>query len=89
MRRTEVLQGYERCGFFGGLREMSGRRLSYLEAAETLGMSDTVVSAARDRYESEGAAGLLDRRLGKRQSHRIGVDEVSRIVSLYRIRYSG
>jgi transposase len=77
MRFLEV---YEQC---------RARRLSYSEAAETLGMSERSFRRLRDRYEAEGAAGLLDRRLGKVSPHRIGVDEVSRIVSLYQDRYSG
>ncbi|MGH7186597.1 MAG: ISNCY family transposase, partial [Pseudomonadota bacterium] len=43
----------------------------------------------RGRYEAEGEAGLLDRRLGKASPHRIASDEVDRIASLYRDRYGG
>ena len=38
--------------------------LSCLEAAEVLGMSERHFRRLRDRYEAEGAAGLVDRRLG-------------------------
>jgi hypothetical protein len=43
----------------------------------------------RQRYAEEGPDGLLDRRLGKASAHRIAVDEVERVVSLYRDRYRG
>jgi hypothetical protein len=43
----------------------------------------------RIRYEAEGAAGLLDRRLGKTSPHRIAADEVDRVIGLYRDRYAG
>jgi transposase len=65
------------------------RRLSYLEAAKTLGMSERSFRRLRGRYEAEGEAGLLDRRLGKVSPHRIAADEVERMVSLYRDRYAG
>lgn len=65
------------------------RRLSYAEAAETLGMSERSFRRLRGRYAAEGAAGLLDRRLGKVSPHRIAADEVDRIASLYRDRYAG
>jgi hypothetical protein len=41
------------------------------------------------RYEAGGAAGLLDRRIGRISPHRIAVDEVDRVVALYRERYQG
>lgn len=75
MRFLEV---YERC---------RKRRLSYAEAAETLGVSERTFRRLRGRFEAEGEDGLLDRRLGKPSPHRIGAAEVARVVSLYRERY--
>lgn len=89
MRRTEVLQGIREMRFLEVYEQCRARRLSYSEAAETLGMSERSFRRLRGRYEAEGAVGLLDRRLGKVSPHRIGADEVSRIVSLYQDRYSG
>jgi transposase len=63
--------------------------LSAAEAADWLGVSERTFRRWRERYGSEGAAGLLDRRLGKVSPARIAVDEVERIVSLYRDRYAG
>lgn len=64
-------------------------RLSSAEAAEWLGLSERTFRRQRARYEEEGLDGLLDRRLGKPSPHRIPVDEVARVVALYRDRYRG
>ena len=89
MRRTEVLQGIREMRFLEVYERSLSRQLSYSEAAETLGMSERSFRRLRGRYEAEGEAGLLDRRLGKVSPHRIAADEVHRIVSLYRDRYAG
>lgn len=43
-----------------------------------LGHERAEVPAMRGRFEVEGEAGLLDRRLGKVSPHRIAADEVAR-----------
>lgn len=60
-----------------------------MDAADLLGCSERTFRRLRGRYEAEGASGLLDRRLGKVSVHRIGADEVERIVAIYRDRYAG
>lgn len=65
------------------------RRLSQAEAAEILGMSERTFRRWRDRYEDEGAAGLLDRRLGQASSRRVPVDRIEQVLTLYRERYGG
>ena len=82
MRRTEVLQGLRRMKFediYGGWQQ---RRLSQAEAAEILGMSERSLRRWRDRYEDQGVAGLLDRRLGKASARRAAVDQVQEVLSL-------
>ncbi|MDZ7713382.1 MAG: helix-turn-helix domain-containing protein [Rhodovibrio sp.] len=66
-----------------------GKRLSAGEAAEWLGVSERTFRRWRGRYAADGAAGLLDRRLGKISPHRVPVDEVARIAALYEQRYTG
>ena len=78
IRKMRFLEVYERCRM---------RRLSYSEAAETLGMSERTLRRLRGRFEAEGEEGLVDRRVGKPSAHRIGADEVARVVALYRERY--
>lgn len=89
MRRTEVLQGIREMKFEEIRDRFVGGRLSSAEAAEWLGVTERTFRRHRARFESEGPSGLLDRRLGKVSPHRIGADEVDRVVSLYRDRYGG
>jgi transposase len=89
MRRTEVLQGIREMKFEEINDRFRGGRLSSLEAAEWLGVTERTFRRLRARFELEGPSGLLDRRLGKVSPHRIGADEVDRVVSLYRDRYGG
>jgi transposase len=89
MRRTEVLQGLRRMRFEDVWGRWQGRQLSQAEAAEILGMSERTFRRWRERYDGEGAAGLLDRRLGKASARRVPADEVERVLTLYRERYGG
>jgi transposase len=89
MRRTEVLQGLRRMRFEDIYGRWQQRRLSQAEAAEILGMSERTFRRWRDRYDGEGAAGLLDRRLGKASSRRTPVDQIDQVLTLYRERYGG
>jgi hypothetical protein len=65
------------------------RELSMMEAGELLGMSERQFRRYRDRFEEEGEAGLIDRRLGKRSAKRIEAAEVDRMLGLYRTVYRG
>ena len=89
MRRTEVLQGLRRMKFEDVYGRWQQRRLSQAEAAEILGMSERTFRRWRDRYEDGGAAGLLDRRLGKASARGVPVDQVQTVLTLYRERYRG
>lgn len=89
MRRTEVLQGLREMKFEDVYDRFQRGRLSSAEAAEWLGVSERTFRRWRGRFDDEGEAGLLDRRLGKVSPHRIAADEVDRIVALYRDRYQG
>lgn len=80
IRKMRFLEVYERCRM---------RRLSYSEAAETLGVSERTFRRMRGRFEAEGEDGLIDRRVGKPSPHRISVTEADRIAALYRERYQG
>lgn len=87
MNRAELLRELRAMRFLEVYEGCRARRLSYAEAAETLGVSERTFRRMRGRFEAEGAAGLIDRRVGKPSSHRIGADEVARVVALYRERY--
>jgi transposase len=89
MRRTEVLQGVRMLKF----RDVFGRceegALSQAEAAELLGIGERTFRRWCRRFEEEGAAGLLDRRLGKPSPKRVPWSEAERVARLYRERYAG
>ena len=89
MRRTEVLQEVRQMRFEEINERFRGGRLSAADAAEWLGCSERTFRRLRVRYEAEGAAGLLDRRLGKASPHRIAADEAERVAALYEQRYTG
>ena len=50
-------------------------------------MSERHFRRFRDRYEAEGAAGLVDRRLGRASARRAPVDQIDWVLELYRTRY--
>ena len=52
-------------------------------------MSERQFRRYRERFEEEGEAGLLDRRLGKPSPRRIEADEIERMLQLYRTTYRG
>jgi transposase len=89
MNRTALRQEIRKMRFLEVYERSRMRRLSYAEAAETLGVSERTFRRLRVRFEAEGEDGLLDRRLGKPSRRRIGEAEASRVSALYRERYSG
>src|ERR1700731_5460809 len=56
-------------------------------AAELLGISERHFRRLRDRYEAEGAEGLIDRRRGRASGRRAPVDRIEFVVEQYRTRY--
>ena len=62
--------------------------LSQIEAAEMLGVSERTFRRWRDRLRDEGPEGLRDRRIGKPSGRRAAVDEILRMLGLYREHYA-
>jgi LmbE family N-acetylglucosaminyl deacetylase len=60
-----------------------GGELSCLDAAELLGMSERHFRRLRDRYEAEGAEGIIDRRRGRVSHRRAAVDKVERVIEQF------
>jgi hypothetical protein len=75
--------------FLNVLSRWERRELSMLEAGELLGMSERQFRRYRVRFEEDGEAGLIDRRLGKPSPKRIAAGEVARMLGLYRTVYRG
>ena len=89
MRRTAALQGVRMLKFMDVFGRWEASALSQLEAAELLGMGERSFRRWCRRYEEEGEAGLLDRRIGKASGKRVPVDRCEEVEALYRTRYRG
>ena len=89
MRRTAACQGVRVIKFTSVLSRWDAAELSQLEAAELLGVSERTFRRWSRRYEEDGEAGLMDRRLGKASGKRVPVDREAEAEALYRTRYSG
>ena len=89
MNRATWLQGRRMLKFRDVLSRWERRELSMMEAGELLGMSERQLRRYRERFEEEGEAGLIDRRLGKPSSKRIEAAEIDRMLELYRTVYRG
>jgi transposase len=89
MRRTEARQGVRMIKFLSILGRYEAAEFSQLEAAELLGVGERTFRRWRQRFEDDGEAGLLDRRLGKASGKRVPVDREIEVERLYRTRYTG
>ena len=89
MRRTAARQGVRMLKFVDVFGRWEASGLSQLEAAELLGMGERTFRRWCRRYEEEGEAGLLDRRIGKASGKRVPVDRCDEVEALYRTRYQG
>src|ERR1044071_3318573 len=84
MNRATWLQGRRMLKFRDVLNRWERRELSMMEAGEMLGMSERQFRRYRERFEEDGEAGLIDRRLGKPSPKRIAAGELDRMLELYR-----
>lgn len=89
MNRAEVLQGVREMRFIDVFGRHESGNLSQAQAAELLGIGERTFRRWCRRYEAEGAAGLLDRRLGKPSPKRVPDREAAQVERLYRERYAG
>lgn len=77
MKRQEVI-----------MRALSGA-LSWLQAADILGIDPRSLRRWRARYDAGGLVALYDRRCLRPSRRKAPADEVARILGLYRQRYGG
>jgi hypothetical protein len=84
-------EGSPGCGWPGGRDSDAGgaREQPAVGASELLGMSERQFLRYRGRYEDEGEAGLLDRRLGKASPRRVPESDRQRMLDLYREMHPG
>jgi transposase len=89
MNRTTLLQDRRMEKFEDVLGRYERRELSGLEAGELLGCSERQFRRYRRRYDEDGLAGLLDRRLGRASARRVAVDRIAWLLDEYRTRHVG
>ena len=89
MTRTTWLQERRMEKFQDVLDRFEEKRLSAMDAAELLGMSERSFRRYRRRFEEEGLEGLFDRRLGKASARRVPVDRIAWVLEEYRTRHVG
>lgn len=64
-----------------------GRRITWWQAAEIIGISARQMRRIRQRYEDFGYDGLYDRRKGKPSPKRVPLKTVEKVLELYREEY--
>jgi transposase len=70
------------------LKALSGE-LHWFRAADILGWSPRTLRRWRERYETHGYIGLVDKRRHRPSIRRVAAPEVGRLLQLYRERYQG
>ena len=70
------------------LKALSGE-LHWFRAAEILGWSPRTLRRWRERFETHGHSGLLDRRLLRPSKRRVPPTQVEQVLRLYREQYAG
>ena len=88
MRWTEARQGVRMIKFRSVLDRYEASEFNQIEAAELLGVSERTFRRWCHRYEEEGDAGLLDRRLGGGSAKRVPASRAAEVEALYRTRYN-
>ena len=71
------------------LSRLERKELSAQEAGEILGCSERQFRRYRQRYEEDGLAGLVDRRLGKASVKWVPVDKITWMLGEYRTHHMG
>ena len=89
MRRREAREAVRMAKFLTLHHRWELAESNQEEAAELLGVSERTFRRWTRRYEEEGEAGLLDRRLGKASGKRVPTDRAEEVERLYRERYQG
>jgi len=64
-----------------------GKKITWWQAAEIIGLSDRSMRRWRGRYEQHGYDGLFDRRRGRPSPKRVPVATVEEVLRLYQERY--
>ncbi len=60
------------------------KKISWLDAAEIIGVSDRTMRRMRESYQQFGYTGLMDRRKGKQSSQRVPMETAEEVLRFYR-----
>lgn len=66
-----------------------GKRITWWQAAEIIGISDRQMRRWKQRYETYGYDGLYDRRRDKPSPCRVPMETAQKVLELYREKYAG
>jgi transposase len=69
------------------LLKAMAKKITWWEAAEIIGVTDRTMRRWRERLETHGYSGLVDRRKGKPSDRRVPVAKVEEVLRLYRDTY--
>src|SRR5579862_2403856 len=69
------------------LLKAMAKKITWWEAAEIIGVTDRTMRRWRERLETEGYSGLVDRRKAKPSEKRVAVAKVEEVLRLYREQY--
>ncbi len=89
MTRARILQEVRQMRFEELYERRQRRTLTMAEAGEMLGVTERTFRRWSGRYDTEGAEGLQDRRIGRASARAVPVDDALRMVALYETRYTG
>ncbi len=89
MNRTAWKQERRMNKFADILSRVEDKRLSNLDAAEILGMSERTFRRYRQRHKARGLDGLFDQRLGAKSARAVPADQIEWMTEQYRTRYLG
>ena len=87
MNQTLVKQEIRKMKFEELYTARTEHRLTVEQAAEILGVHERTFRRWTERYEENGAEGLLDKRIGKKAHNRAPVDEVANVLNLFETQY--
>jgi transposase len=69
------------------LLKAMAKKIHWWEAAEIIGVADRTMRRWRERLETNGYSGLVDRRKGKPSDKRVPVEQVEQVLRLYQETY--
>ena len=84
-----MLRELRMCRFMQAYEGYRRKELDCEEAGLMLGMPERQFRRLRDRYIEEGAAGIVDRRLGTAPARGVPVSDIAWVVEEYRTKYTG